>query len=78
MQTIKITIEQTATGLEFCNGAISVARITEYKNAVQNRFGLCVANKLAGRVDSLAMAVEVVSDKLEALFGSLGLNIEFN
>lgn len=75
MQTIKINIEQTATGYEFCNGTVSVARITTYKNGA---FSLMIANKPFGAVGSLAMAVEIVSDKLEALFGSLGLNIEFN
>lgn len=81
MQTIKINIEQTTHGYEFCNGTIAVARINEikpdkYRN--YSRYALHVANKPYTTADTLAMAVELISDKIEALFGSLGLNVEFN
>ncbi|MDE6649156.1 MAG: hypothetical protein K2K45_04430 [Muribaculaceae bacterium] len=81
MHTIKINIEQTPQGYEFCNGNIAVAQINEIKpDRYRNfsRFALYVASKPYSSVDSLAMAVEIISDKLEALFGSLGLNVEFN
>lgn len=74
MQTIKINIEQTANGYEFTNGNISVASIREYKRGT---FNLMAAHKPFGVVDSLAMAFEVLGDKIEALFGALGLNVEF-
>lgn len=74
MQTIKVNIEQTATGYEFTNGNISIASINEYKRGA---FNLMAANKPFGSVDSLAMAFEVLGDKIEALFASLGLNVEF-
>lgn len=74
MQTIKINIEQTANGYEFTNGKIAVASIREYKRGT---FSLMAAHKPFGVVDSLAMAFEVLGDKIEALFGALGLNVEF-
>lgn len=74
MQTIKINIEQTANGYDFTNGNISVASIREYKRGT---FNLMAACKPFGSVDSLAMAFEVLGDKIEALFGALGLNVEF-
>lgn len=74
MQTIKINIEQTANGYEFTNGNISVASIREYKRGT---FSLTAARKPFGAVDSLAMAFEVLGDKIEALFAALGLNVEF-
>lgn len=74
MQTIKINIEQTANGYEFINGDISIASIREYK---RGSFNLMAAHKPFGSVDSLAMAFEVLGDKIEALFASLGLNVEF-
>lgn len=74
MQTIKINIEQTANGYEFTNGNAAVASIREYKRGV---FNLMAANAPFGSVDSLAMAFEVLGDKIEALFGALGLNVEF-
>lgn len=74
MQTIKVNIEQTATGYEFTNGNISIASISERNHGV---FNLMVAHKPFGSVDSLAMAFEVLGDKIEALFASLGLNVEF-
>lgn len=81
MQTIKINIEQTPRGYEFCNGTIAVARINEMKPGKScnfSRFALYVANKPYTSADTLAMAVELISDKIEALFSSLGLNVEFN
>lgn len=74
MQTIKVNIEQTATGYEFTNGNTTVASIREYKHGT---FNLMAAHRPFGAVDSLAMAFEVLGDKIEALFGSLGLNVEF-
>lgn len=74
MQTIRINIEQTATGYDFCNGNTSVASIREYKRGT---FNLMAAHKPFGSVDSLAMAFEVLGDKLESLFSALGLNVEF-
>lgn len=74
MQTIKVNIEQTANGYDFTNGNISVASIREYKRGT---FNLMAARKPFGSVDSLAMAFEVLGDKIEALFGALGLNVEF-
>lgn len=74
MQTIKVNIEQTANGYDFTNGNISVASIREYKPGT---FNLMAARKPYGSVDSLAMAFEVLGDKIEALFASLGLNVEF-
>lgn len=74
MQTIKINIEQTTTGYEFTNGNISVASIREYKRGT---FNMMAARKPFGSVDSLAMAFEVLGDKIEALFASLGLDVEF-
>lgn len=74
MQTIKVNIEQTANGYEFTNGNISVASIREYKHGV---FNLMAAHKPYGVVDSLAMAFEVLGDKIEALSASLGLDVEF-
>lgn len=74
MQTIKINIEQTANGYEFTNGNISVASIREHKRGA---FNLMAAQKPFGAVDSLAMAFEVLGDKIETLFASLGLNVEF-
>ncbi len=81
MQTIKINIEQTPCGYEFCNGAIAVARIDEMKpNQHRNfsRYALHVANKPYTSADSLAMAVELISDKITGIFAALGLNVEFN
>ena len=75
MQTIKINIEQAAKGYEFCNGAISVASVKEYK---PGEYTLTVNNKRCGMVDTLATAVEIVSDKIDNIFGSLGFNVEFN
>lgn len=80
MQTIKVNIEQTANGYEFTNGNISVASIREIKanqHCNFSRFALTAANTPYGSVDSLAMAFEVLGDKIEALFASLGLNVEF-
>lgn len=74
MQTIKVNIEQTANGYDFTNGNISVASIREYKRGT---FNLMAARKPFGSVDSLAMAFEVLGDKIEALFDALGLNVEF-
>lgn len=74
MQTIKINIEQTANGYEFTNGNISVASIREHKRGT---FNLMAARKPFGSVDSMAMAFEVLGDKIEALFGALGLDVEF-
>ena len=74
MQTIKINIEQTANGYEFCNGNVSVASIRQYKHGV---FSLMAAHKPFGSVDSLAMAFEVLGNKIESLFSALGLNVEF-
>lgn len=74
MQTIKINIEQTATGYEYTNGNTTVASIREYKRGA---FNLIAACKPFGAVDSLTMAFEVLGDKIEALFGALGLNVEF-
>lgn len=74
MQTIKINIEQTANGYEFTNGNTTVASIREYKRGA---FNLMAAQKAYGVVDSLAMAFEVLGDKIETLFGALGLNVEF-
>lgn len=74
MQTIKVNIEKTANGYEFTNGNTSVASIREYKRGA---FNLMAARKPFGSVDSLAMAFEVLGDKMEALFGALGLNVEF-
>lgn len=74
MQTIKINIEPTANGYEFTNGNTTVASIREYKRGT---FNLMAARKPFGAVDSLAMAFEVLGDKIEALFASLGLNVEF-
>lgn len=74
MQTIKVNIEQTATGYEFTNGDATVASIREYKCGT---FNLMAAHRPLGSVDSIAMAFEVLGDKIEALFGSLGLNVEF-
>lgn len=74
MQTIKIHIEQTANGYEFTNGNTTVASIREYKRGT---FNLMAARKPFGSVDSLAMAFEVLGDKIEALFDLLGLNVEF-
>lgn len=74
MQTIKVNIEQTANGYEFCNGNTAVASIREYKHGT---FNLMAAHKPFGSFDSLAMAFEVLGDKIEALFAALGLNVEF-
>lgn len=74
MQTIKVNIEQTENGYEFTNGDIAVASIREYKRGT---FNLIAAHKPFGVVDSLAMAFEVLGDKIEALFGALGLDVEF-
>ena len=74
MQTIKINIEQTANGYEFCNGNTAVARIT---NNGYGGYNLFAAHKPFGSVDSLPMAFEVLGDKIEALFSALGLNVEF-
>lgn len=74
MQTIKINIEQTAFGYEFTNGNMTVASIREYKHGI---FNLMAARKPFGKVYSLEMAFEVLSDKIEALFDALGLNVEF-
>ncbi len=74
MQTIKVSIEPTANGYEFCNGNTAVARIT---NNGYGGYNLFAANKPAGAVSGLAFAVKVVSDKIEALFAALGLNVEF-
>lgn len=74
MQTIKVNIEPTANGYEFTNGNITVASIREYKCGT---FNLIATHRPFGTVDSLAMAFEVLGDKIEALFGSLGLNVEF-
>ena len=75
MQTIKINIEKTAKGYEFCNGSTAVASVKEY---TPGEYTLTVNNKRCGLVDSLATAVEIVSDKLDNIFGSLGFNVEFN
>ncbi|MBD5224224.1 MAG: hypothetical protein HDS71_09320 [Bacteroidales bacterium] len=75
MQTIKINIEQSGKGYEFCNGNIAVASIHEYN---PGQYTLTVNRKRCGLVDSLAAAVEIVSDKIDDIFGSLGLNVEFN
>lgn len=80
MQTIKINIEQTATGYEFTNGNAAVASIRELKanqHCNFSRYALTAANAPFGSVDSLAMAFEVLGDKIESLFASLGLNVEF-
>lgn len=74
MQTIKVNIEQTATGYEFTNGNTTVASIREYKCGT---FNLMAAHRPFGTVDSLTMAFEVLGDKIEALFAALGLNVEF-
>ena len=74
MQTIKVNIEQTANGYDFTNCDTTVASIREYKRGT---FNMMAARKPFGVVDSLAMAFEVLGDKLEALFASLGLNVEF-
>lgn len=74
MQTIKINIEQTANGYEFTNGNIAVASINANGRGGYNLFA---ANKPYGAVYGLALAFEVLGDKIEALFASLGLNVEF-
>ena len=74
MQTITITIEQSAKGYEFCNGTIAVASIREYN---PGEYTLTVNRKRCGLVDSLAAAVEIVSDKISNIFDSLGLDVEF-
>lgn len=74
MQTIKINIEQTANGYEFTNGNIAVASINANGREGYNLFA---ANKPYGAVYGLALAFEVLGDKIEALFASLGLNVEF-
>ena len=74
MQTIKINIEPTPRGWEFCNGSKAVASVVN----ISGGFALYVANKPYGVVESFAMAVELIGDKIEALFGSLGLDVEFN
>lgn len=75
MQTIKINIEQTTKGYEFCNGFTSVASVKEYN---PGEYTITVNRKRCGLVDSLAAAVEIVSDKIDDIFGSLGLNVEFS
>lgn len=80
MQTIKVSIEPTANGYEFCNGCIAVASIRELKanqHCNFSRFALMAANAPFGSVDSLPMAFEVLGDKIEALFAAIGLNVEF-
>ena len=74
MHTIKITIEQSGKGYEFCNGNIAVASIREYNPGV---YSLIVNRKRYGVVNSLAAAVEIVSDKISNIFDSLGLDVEF-
>ena len=74
MQTIKITIEQSGKGYEFCNGKIAVASIREYNPGL---YSLMVNRKRYGVVNSLAAAVEIVSDKISNIFDSLGLDVEF-
>ncbi len=74
MQTIKVTIEPIANGYEFTNGKIAVASIREYKRGT---FNLMAANAPFGSVGSLAMAFEVLGDKIEALFAAFGLSVEF-
>lgn len=47
MQTIKVSIEPTTNGYEFCNGNTAVARIT---NNGYGGYNLFAANKPAGAV----------------------------
>lgn len=74
MQTIKVNTEQIGYGYEFCNGNMAIATVKEY---TPGHFTLRVTGKPYGEVDSLAMAFEVIGDKIEALFAALGLDVEF-
>ena len=63
MQTIKVSIEPTANGYEFCNGNTAVASIREYKHGT---FNLMAAHKPFGHGDfvravSLCKRFKVVS-----------------
>ncbi len=74
MQTIKISVEKISFGYEFVNDFRSVASITE---SGYGRYNLIIVGNPAGRVGSLPFAVEVVSGKLESIFGQLGIDVEF-
>lgn len=74
MQTIKINIAPVTCGYDFTNDDTVIASIREYKRGT---FNLMAVHRPFGSVDSLAAALEVVGDKIEALFSALGLNVEF-
>lgn len=75
MQTIKVTIESTASGCEFTTGYKAIATIRKDTNGT---FGARFqAYASANNLRTFPDAVEFISDAIEDHFAAFGLGVEF-